>query len=198
MTNVKQHQEQDELDRMLDAVLVKYAAESRPGLEERVLANLRAEQARVPDHAWWRWSAIAVVAAVIVVVLALTVRSDKRFHPVVANHASNPTKAPKEPATLVASNASRNNPQEHGPRRGTIAHHFQARVSTSANPKLNEFPSPQPLSEQELALRRYVSEFPQEATLIARAQEEYDKEIRQEMKDVRSDAELFNSDQQER
>ena len=48
MTNRKQ----DEFDRMLDAALAKYAAvEPRTGLEERVLANLRAEQARVPDHA---------------------------------------------------------------------------------------------------------------------------------------------------
>ena len=45
------NEKQDELDRMLDATLAKYAAaEPRAGFEERVLANLRAERARVPDR----------------------------------------------------------------------------------------------------------------------------------------------------
>jgi hypothetical protein len=104
MTNGKQ----DEFDRMLDAALAKYAAvEPRTGLEERVLANLRAEQARVPDQAWWRWSAIAAVAAVVVVAVALSLRSDKPSHPDVANHPPTPIEAAKERATGIISIAHR-------------------------------------------------------------------------------------------
>src|SRR5579864_2075919 len=109
MTNGQQaNGEQDQLDRMLDAALAKYAvAEPRAGLEERVLANLRAEQARDADHAWARWSAIAVVAAVVVVMLALTLRSVRPSHPVVASHPSTPMPAPKERGTEVISNGRR-------------------------------------------------------------------------------------------
>ena len=68
----------------------------------------------------------------------------------------------------------------------------------AAEARLDRFPSPQPLSEQELALARYVSEFPQEATLVARTQAEFENEIQQKMKDARSETEDNGSDQQER
>src|ERR1700685_4814875 len=100
MTNGKP----DEFDRMLDAALAKYAAvERRTGLEERVLASLRAAQARVLDHTWWHWSAIAAVAAVVVAAVALSLRSDKPSHPVVANHPPTPIQAPKERETEIIS-----------------------------------------------------------------------------------------------
>jgi hypothetical protein len=71
----------------------------------------------------------------------------------------------------------------------------QARLD---QPRLDQFPSAQPLSEQEIALARYVSQFPQEATLIARAQGEYEKEIRQQMKNTNSETGLSDTDQPER
>ena len=78
----------DRLDRMLEAALAKYAAaEPRPGLEDRVLANLRAERTRMPVHAWWRWS-VAAVLAVVIVAMALAWRSGKSSLPVVADHST--------------------------------------------------------------------------------------------------------------
>jgi hypothetical protein len=68
----------------------------------------------------------------------------------------------------------------------------------AAYPKLDQFPSPQPLSEQELALARYVHDFPREATLIALAQAEHEKEIQQEMEDASSQTNNHDSEQQER
>jgi len=69
MINEKQDKEKqieqkhDEFDDMLDAALAKYAAaEPRAGLDERVLANLRAERARVTERACWRWSIVAPLA----------------------------------------------------------------------------------------------------------------------------------------
>jgi hypothetical protein len=171
MTNRKQ----DEFDRMLDAALAKYAAvEPRTGLEERVLANLRAEQARVPDDAWWRWSAIAAVAAVIVVAMALSLRSDKPSHPVVANHPATPIQAPKERGTEILSIAHRSGTR---PARSTTAPKPAMRpsppeVAMARAPKLEQFPSPQPLSEQEKLLQNYVAENPEQAVLLARARTE--------------------------
>jgi len=198
--NADRHQEADELDRALDAALAKYAAvEPRAGLEDRVLANLRAERAQVPDRAWWRWSAGVALAAVIVVAVTLAFRSGRPARPVMANHPSPATPTSKEPAAQLASNVAGNTarPQESRPV-PRIVHHRRAVIVATAEPRLDQFPSPQPLSEQELALARYVNEFPQEATLIAQAQEEYEKEIQQMMKDERFEIEGHGSDQQER
>ncbi len=49
----------------------------------------------------------------------------------------------------------------------------------AASPKLDQFPSPQPLSEQEKILTNYVAQYPEHAVLIARARSE----------DLRRDAE---------
>jgi hypothetical protein len=171
MTNGKQ----DEFDRLLDAALAKYAAvEPRTGLEERVLANLRAEQAHLPDHAWWRWSAIAAVAAVIVVAMALSLRSDKPSHPVVANHPPTPIQAPKEPGTEILSIVHRSGTR---PARPSTAPKPEMRpsppeVAMARAPKLEQFPSPQPLSGQEKLLQNYVAENPGQAVLLARARTE--------------------------
>jgi hypothetical protein len=60
------------------------------------------------------------------------------------------------------------------------------RAAFLASPKLDQFPSRQPLSAEELALARYVQSFPREATLIAHAQEEFELEIQKEMNNAGS------------
>jgi hypothetical protein len=171
MTNGKQ----DEFDRMLDAALANYASvEPRTGLEERVLANLRAEQAHLPDHAWWRWSAIAAVAAVIVVAMALSLRSDKPSHPVLANHPPTPIQAPKERGTEIISLApgSGTRPARPSTARKPAMRPRPPEVAMARAPKLEQFPSPQPLSEQEKLLQNYIAENPEQAVLLARARTE--------------------------
>ena len=197
MTDVKR----DELDDKLDVALARYAAvEPRTGLEERMLANMRAERAQVPDHAWWRWGLAVALAATVIVALALTLKSGKQSRPVVAIHSSATTEASKEPAILAASGAGGNQHPLHASisAKKRTTNHIRRETVVAANPKLDRFPSPQPLSEQELALARYVSEFPQEATLIARTQAEFENEIRQKMKDTHSETDDHSSDQQER
>jgi hypothetical protein len=195
------HSENDPLGRELDAALAKYAdVEPRAGLEDRVLANLRAERTQVADRAWWRWSIAGALAAVAVVALALAWKSGKPSHPVVAIHPSAPTQVTKElaPQVVSTSEGSRVRPSAPNSARKIAMHRPHATVTIAPQPKLDQFPSPQPPSQQELALRRYVSQFPQEATLIARAQEEYEKEIQQQMKDASSQTESDTSEQQER
>jgi hypothetical protein len=173
------NEKQDELDRVLDAALAKYAAaEPRAGLEERVLANLRAERAPVPDRAWWRWSVIAALAAVFLVALALR-RSGRPSDPVVANQPAGVGGTAESPATQVVSKDEGNQayPQERKTIRRTGARRPRSGAVMVGNPKLDQFPSPQPLSEQEKILRSYVAENPEQAVLLARAQTE---ELRQD------------------
>jgi Zn-dependent M16 (insulinase) family peptidase len=53
-------------------------------------------------------------------------------------------------------------------------------VVTASGPKLDRFPSPQPLSDQEKLLASYVADDPHHAVLIARAQAELEKRDHEE------------------
>jgi hypothetical protein len=54
----------DDAERELDAALARYAAaEPREGLEQRVLANLRAQGARTAQFEWRRWGAVGFAVA---------------------------------------------------------------------------------------------------------------------------------------
>jgi hypothetical protein len=56
------------------------------------------------------------------------------------------------------------------PRRPASVHRaVQAKTGPPANPKLDQFPSPQALSEQEKILAGYVTEYPEHAAVIAQA-----------------------------
>lgn len=162
---------QNELDRELDAALAKYTAvDPRVGLEQRVLAALRADQA-VREQLWWRWIVAGALAAVVVVALAVAWRSGRPHAPVIANHHPPATPSVQQSGTRIASNS--------GAIRRAPVRRSQPKVDKAANPKLDQFPSPRPLSEQEQLLVRYVHEFPEEAVLIAKAQAESEKEIEQ-------------------
>jgi hypothetical protein len=45
-------------------------------------------------------------------------------------------------------------------------------IAIAPHPKLGQFPSPQPLSEQEKILQNYVAKYPEQAVLVARARSE--------------------------
>jgi len=161
------------LDRELDAALAKYAlAEPRAGLEERVLANLRGAQKHAAGG-WWGWTAAAALAAaVILVVASLTVKMEQRVPGITERSA--PVATQKiVPCGVEMPDAHRtqvSKPAVHVARR-------QPAIVTSA-PRLEQFPSPQPLSEQEAILAGYVSRYPEHAALIAQARTE---ELRRDM-----------------
>ena len=160
---------QDDLDRALDAALAKYAAEPRSGLEERVLANLRAETARESVRAWWQWSVLAALAAAAVIAVALSWRTGShRATPVAVT-----TPATQAASTQVARSGEQSGVRKLGREAGkTPKHHAAAATVAVEPPKLDQFPSPQPLSEQEKLLRAFVAENLERAVLIARARSE--------------------------
>jgi hypothetical protein len=200
--NFAQDQSADDLDRVLDAALARYASvEPRPGLEQRVMANLSAPAPHTQRLLWWRWG-VAAVLAIVLVVAGLAWKSSRTSHPAIANHA---------PGIGVSKDASQENSAKSSEGMPAVSHAEARRVirrrrksPESANtliasaPKREQFPSPQPLSDEELALAHYASYFPSEARVIARAQEEYARESQQQMRISVAEIQPSGSEEQER
>lgn len=173
-----QASESDSLDRSLDAALAKYSTvEPRAGLEARILANLRAEQDKTPVRSWWRWGLATALATLAVVVVALAWRSGKPAQVAIEHHASTTqqqTTAPNSPQpetqTLVNQPANSVHSDQTAPTRIAAARRAPARAARTREPKLDRFPSPEPLTEQEKLALEYIERFPEEASLVAQAQ----------------------------
>ncbi len=168
---MKENQEQnwqthDALDHELDIALAKFAAaEPRTGLEERILANLQAEREHTTKREWWRWSAAAIAFATILLVIAGLAWTSIHRAPAIAHRP--PTMEPpvQSPAPQIASTRP---PAEN--LTAKLAH--RRKPAAPAYPKLDQFPSPQPLSDQERFLASYVEAYPDHAVLLARARAE--------------------------
>lgn len=156
-------------DQWLDVALKQYSSsEARLGLEERLLRNLRAEPAS--KLSWRAWAAGAsVVAAILLLAAAFLIEGYHNQAEVMSEGAQHTIHSSiaeiRKPAALghfkndagVTRSKSFNRPR-------------QARSQSKAQPQWpSQFPSPQPLSEQEQLLARYVNERPKEARLLARA-----------------------------
>jgi hypothetical protein len=183
--------ENGRLDHELDTALAKYATvEPRAGLEDRILAALRAEREHASVPAWWRWPALSVTVAVVIVAagslvwkLGMPTPDDTHRAPTTAEGdtqtgmrtASNDLGSPAHPAAPATTKK---------PARRTVRHP-QAVVASA--PKLDQFPSPKPLSEQEAILARYITNDPAHAALIAQARtEELRRDSAEEMGETAS------------
>lgn len=184
------------LDDQLEAALAKYAAvEPRTGLEERILANLKSRPSSSTRVAWWHWAAV-VAAALIVTSLVLWVEKH-----IAQQIVRRPTTSSEQAShQTIAQSAPPNSTRRVNlvkVRRASKRSFTQPTLAT-AELKLDRFPSPRPLSEEELALVRYVQSFPKEATLIAQAQEEFELQIQKEMNAAGSRNQPSSSVQSER
>jgi len=142
------------VDELLDAGLARYSnVTPRPGLEGRILANARAAQEQSPWFVWTSWLASGAVAAAIVVgVLALTHLRTPPPPPVAAIKREGMVTGPRAEAGPAKPNLAR----QRTP--ALLAQHV-ARPKTepaAAEPRLAQFPSPRPLSDQEKLLIEYV------------------------------------------
>ena len=166
MADVDKQIRDAELDQVLDAILAKYAAtEPRAGLEERILANLRGADVRIEHGGSWSWRIAVALAGVLMVATAVVWQWSRASHSRIANHPSSTQQkmAPIEMASQDENCA----PVKHGKRaavRRPPRHEMLA-----PDPKLDVFPSPLPLSEQEKILASYVREYPEHAALVAEA-----------------------------
>ena len=139
----------ERLEAMLDSMLRAYSeTQPGPGLETRVLATLRAQEAR--KSAWWniRWTwSIGGVFAAAALLFAVWLWQAVRL--------------PAPPATVF--NAPAPAPTVPSPETQAIRRHGGVRRArpeepvASADVRQEIFPSRTPLSEQEQALLRYLA-----------------------------------------
>lgn len=170
-----QGHDHNSLDELLDSGLRRLGhAEPRPGLETRVLATIRAQKERRPlwtlKATWAGGMALLFLATAI---WAFYGRED-RSRTAAGNPPARgiPAKPPApEVARMSKGNAAASMSKPRSLPRLVTPKAARKTVNLGA-PHLAQFPSPQPLSQQEKMLARYVQQRPQEARLLARAQTE--------------------------
>lgn len=172
---------QMQIDDMLDSLLANYSsAEPRPGLETRILANLRDAESREASRGWWgfKWLlAGAALAAAIVAGVILLGGHNKEKAPAVVHELPGPARPqpaqpqqkPPEKAPVVARKH-----REHSSRRAaTVTAAQNSGLKPEARPA--NFPTPFPLSEQERLMLAYLRNTPHEE-VIAQIQRTDQKE----------------------
>ena len=169
-------QEKDkQIDKMLDSLLAGYSsAEPRPGLETRILANLRDAEGREASRGWWGFKWLWAAAALSAVIVAGVLIGGKR-HVAPPSHTVAQTAQPvvqqpvfQQPSVqqpAVQSSVPAVVGQERVIRRQkTLAPLPQnAMLALSHRPAI--FPTPMPLSEQERLLLSYYSHTPREEVI---------------------------------
>jgi hypothetical protein len=188
-----------EVEQWLDAALGQYGkVEPRTGLESRVLANLQSERNRIAPkrRRWWAVGTVAVAVAIVAAVWfgegSIPRIPPRTMETSTVTHRDN---ARVSRPSIHPSQVDRRPQEPPPPRLAKRPNHDFAPVKA---PKLEQFPSPSPMNEQEKMLARYVQEFPQRAALVARAQTELQKRDEREMAAPwPKNAESTSSDQQE-
>jgi hypothetical protein len=182
--------DRDRLDDWLDKALRQYGnAEPRLGLESRILASMEAarESAVLGRPFGWLFAAASLAVVLIAIFLGIwhrTLAAPQR----VAGQQTAGNVATQSGLKTIPTARPRHTGTELPLRRQT----HLARAELAREPRLEQFPSPRPLSEQELLLTRYAKRFPTEARLIAQEQDKFQQEIQQaeqEMKHASPDSE---------
>ena len=159
---------ENQIDAALDSALRKYGqAEPRQGLDGRVLANLRAESERLNARRNG-WPVPVAVSAVLIIGAAIFVGRERggAGKEIVAERAPS-VRQNSSGSGIAAVPVASISPSKK------ITRPVQPVLAKqTADPRLPQFPSPQPLSQQEEMLARYVEELPSEAKQIAQAQTE--------------------------
>jgi hypothetical protein len=171
---------QENLHRWLDKALVEYGnTEPRPGLESRVLANLSAERERITARQGRFW-ALTLTATAAVIILAVWMESEPALRtkiPTPMRTASEQQGGSKQravetakPDVLQQSRKTASPPVD----RNRTGHSFEA----AAAPKLDRFPSSQPLSEQERLLLAYLNQTPKQEVMLTIAKAKSNEDLR--------------------
>jgi hypothetical protein len=159
---------QTQIDDMLDSLLANYSSvEPRPGLETRILANLRDAEEKVTAHGWWnfKWLWAGAVAAAIIVA-AVLVGGRHRIEPPKHVMAKTSPAIPEPAIQSHAPTAPKETVEIYRRKPRATKQPQNATLALSQRPAV--FPTPTPLSEQEQLLLRYMTATPREE-LIAQS-----------------------------
>lgn len=177
----------DVFDRELDETLANYAnVDARMGLEGRITARIAAERKHSDVQFPWRWPAVAFIALSVVLAIAIQLKPSKPARREIAVRQQLRLPQALSPSG-DASRAKTANSTRSKPHRQTVAR----------LPKLDQFPSPQPLSGQEKVLADYVARFREEAALVARVNAEELIRKRAHMAEGAGDTDSTEFDQSE-
>lgn len=153
-----------QLDELLDSVLSQYSAmEPRPGLETRIMALIAesgsARSRRVVLR--WLWTGAAATALAAIVVFGFFARPAMRTQP-------SPNSARTQPGPSVSpAPTAKATPERIQSRHIRTAQRTSAAVRKVSRVEVRQpvFPTPVPLSEQEILLLRYLSRTPRQELL---------------------------------
>lgn len=153
---------QMQIDDMLDSMLANYsAAEPRPGLETRILGNLREAEGKQAAHGWWsfKWLWAGAVAAAIIVA-AVLINGRQRVAPPtnVVVRTSPPAPSAEIQSQIPAVRHETARIHRRKPSTPTLPQN--ATLALRDRPAV--FPTPTPLSEQERLMFTYLENTPQE------------------------------------
>jgi hypothetical protein len=156
-------EKEKQMDEVLDSLLANYSsAEPRPGLETRILANLRdapgREALRGPWNFRWLWAGTAVVAAIVVALVLIGRGGYAPQPPNAVVQARQPVSSQPE-IQSVGPETANTIPASHR-KKLAPTHHQDVNLALSQRPSV--FPTPTPLSEQERLLLSYYSRTPRE------------------------------------
>jgi len=155
---------QMQIDDMLDSLLANYSsAEPRPGLETRILANLREAEKRA-SQGWWnfKWIWAGVVTAAIIVA-AVLINGRHRIEPprdvIVKSSPAVPQPEIQPQAPAVRNETARIH------QRKPLASTRAPNATLALNERPANFPTPVPLSEQERLMFTYLENTPREVVI---------------------------------
>jgi hypothetical protein len=185
---------EDEVEKWLDDGIAQFAkAEPRVGLERRVLARVaEARQvAQEGDGRRLRWGgvlAFGTAAALLPLAFVLLGRIDRRTIPQAPFAKVEAPRQTSDPDASrmgqVTASSKVPSPKLGSPKLASgELNRGERGIGEQDNPapKLGQFPSASPLSDQERMLAQYVNHFPEKAALMARAQTELGKQDEREM-----------------
>jgi hypothetical protein len=148
----------DRLDQWLDKGLATCGqAEPRAGLENRILANLTAEKDRMSAGSHWRWVLRAISVMVLTVLLVAVWLGSRSGAP--SGRAEKNTALPIQTVERRAETPAQTSTQRRPPKPAntTSTKYVNAhskRTEVVSSPRLNQFPSPRPLSDELLEYAR--------------------------------------------
>jgi hypothetical protein len=165
------------LDRWLDTALRQYgSAGPRTGLEGRIVTRLAAEVKRKHATKRWRWGLVVASAACLMAAIWVGIGHQGLRQPENIKHLTTSDFSGSPPVAPVPVAAQRH----------TRHIHERRAAAGPTEPRLDRFPSPRPLSEEELLFANYADRFPNEAMLLAEEQRSFHEGTRRAEQEARN------------